>query len=79
MTVLLVLSFAGFYLAFRTYVKDNPAVFPVLFIAGSSVISYVFGLAGLLKLGAYIVIVIGITLIPVSIVKQIETGNKNIL
>ena len=78
MTVLLVLSFAGFYLAFRTYVKDNPAVFPVLFIAGSSVISYVFGLAGLLKLGAYIVIVIGITLIPVSIVKQIETGNRNI-
>ena len=78
MTFLLVLSFAGFYLAFRTYVKDNPAVFPVLFIAGSSVISYVFGLAGLLKLGAYIVIVIGITLIPVSIVKQIETGNRNI-
>ncbi len=78
MAILTVLSFAGFYLAYRTFTKDNPALFPVLFIAGVSVISYVFGLTGILKAGYFIAIGFGVLLIPIAIVKQIKAGNKNI-
>lgn len=78
LTVLLILSFAGFYLAYKAFIKDNSAFFPVLFVAGSSVISYVFGIVGLLRIGFYIVLGIGIILIPLSIVKQLKAGNKNL-
>ena len=78
LAILTILSFAGFYLSYRTFIKDNPALFPILFIAGVSVISYVFGLVGLLKAGYFIVIVAGILLIPLAIFKQIKAGNKNI-
>ena len=78
LTVLLILSFAGFYLAYKAFIKDNSAFFPVLFVAGSSVVSYVFGIVGLLRIGFYIVLGVGIILIPLSIVKQLKAGNKNL-
>ena len=78
LAILTVLSFAGFYLSYRIFIKDNPALFPILFIAGASVFSYVFGLVGLLKAGYFIVIAAGIMLIPLAIFKHIKAGNKNI-
>ncbi len=79
LVVILFLSFAGFFLAFRTFLTDNIAFFPILFVAVATVISYVFGLIGLLKIGSIIVLGLGLVLIPFSVIKQIKDGNKSLL
>ena len=79
LTILLVLSFAGFYLAYKTFISDNSAFFPLLFVAESSVVAYVFGIAGVLRIGFYIVLGIGILLIPLSVAKILKTGKKDII
>lgn len=70
LTVIFLLSLSGYYLAYGLFIKRHVSFFPVLFAAFTVIILYVSGLAGILRAGFYIILGLGILLIPFSVLKK---------
>lgn len=65
----LLVSFCGYFLAYRVFIRRAAAFFPLIFIAFTVISIYLSGLAGSLKAGLFAVLIAGIALIPVSAIK----------
>lgn len=69
-TVIFLISVFGYYLGYSILIKRANAWFPILYIASSVLLIYLFGLIGLLKAGLYVLLAGGIILIPYLIFRK---------
>ena len=70
--VMFLLAVIGYMLSYTAYVKKDLSFFPLLFIAVSSIVTFFFGLAGLLKAGPYVVVISGLLLLGWSLYKKVS-------
>ena len=69
LTVVFLISLFGYYLAYGLFIKHHVSFFPLFYAAYAVIFLYIFGLAGILKAGFYVLLTIGILLIPFAIYK----------
>ena len=70
LTVLFLISLLGYYIAYGMFIRHHISFFPLFFAAYTVVFLYIFGLAGFLRPGFYILLFLGILLIPFTIYKR---------
>lgn len=70
MGVLLLVSLVGYLLAYNVFVRRDEAFFPILFCSYAVAVSFVLGLIGPLYVAPYLVVGIGVILLPVSLIRS---------
>ncbi|MDY6340312.1 MAG: hypothetical protein SPL61_12010 [Saccharofermentans sp.] len=74
-----VLALSGYFISYKRFTDWNTAFFPVSFISFSTVITYIFGLVGALKAGAILILILGIALLPITLLKSVNNKKINYL
>lgn len=67
--LLFVVSIVGYLTAYNVFVRKDEAFFPIVFCSFTVAVLFVFGLIGPLWLGTYVVLGLGVVLLPVGIYK----------
>ena len=70
MGVLLLVSLVGYLFAYNVFVRRDEAFFPVVFCSFTVAVSFILGLIGPLFVAPYLVVGIGVVLLPVSLIRS---------